>query len=213
MKRLHVFGDSFTDANIVSNNKSYLKWKGYTPKTFHEIVSEKLNLEVINYAKSFGMDNYTIFQHICDNVNDLDGSIVVINWSEPIRFRMVDTSTQKWKTIIPESVMRLNKGLPYVNGVINETIDDVFVNRENQLWLTEVSSWINLINKALQNSVVIHWSWYNNKDRETITEETNGDVIDFHYSEKGHAQLAEWIIKQIENGGSLKSPFAGTSIL
>lgn len=213
MKRLHVFGDSFTDANIISNNKSYLKWKGYTPKTFHEIVSEKLNLEVINYAKSFGMDNYTIFQHICDNVNDLDGSIVVINWSEPIRFRMVDTSTQKWKTIIPESVMRLNKGLPYVNGVINETIDDVFVNRENPLWITEVNSWINLINKALQNSVVIHWSWYNNNDRETITKETNGDVIDFHYSEKGHAQLADWIIKQIENGGSPKSPFAGTSIL
>ena len=213
MKRLHVFGDSFTDANIISNNKSYLKWKGYTPKTFHEIISEKLNLDVTNYAKSFGMDNYTIFQHICDNVNDLDGSIVVINWSEPIRFRMVDTSTQKWKTIIPESVMRLNKGLPYVNGVINETIDDVFVNRENPLWITEVNSWINLINKALQNSVVIHWSWYNNNDRETITKETNGDVIDFHYSEKGHAQLAEWIIKQIENGGSPKSPFASTSIL
>lgn len=163
MKRLHVFGDSFTDTNIISNNKSYLKWKGYTPKTFHEIISEKLNLEVINYAKSFGMDNYTIFQHICDNVNDLDGDVVVINWSEPIRFRMVDTSTQKWKTIIPSSVMRLNKGLPYVNGVINETIDDVFVNRENQLWLTEVNSWINLINKALQNSIVVHWSWYNNK--------------------------------------------------
>jgi hypothetical protein len=213
MKRLHVFGDSFTDANIISNNKSYLKWKGYTPKTFHEIISETLNLEVINYAKSFGMDNYTIFQHICDNVNDLDGSIVVINWSEPIRFRMVDTSTQKWKTIIPESVMRLNKGLPYVNGVINETIDNVFINRENQLWLTEINSWINLINKALHNSVVIHWSWYNNNDRETITKETNGDVIDFHYSEKGHTQLAEWIIKQIENGGSSKSPFAGTSIL
>lgn len=207
MKRLYVFGDSFTDANIISNNKSYLQWKGYTPKTFHQIISEQLDLEVVNFSKSYGMDNYTIFQEICNNINEMDDSIVIINWSEPIRFRMVDTSTQKWRTIIPESVMRLKKGLPYVNGVKNDTIDDTFLNRENQLWLSEINSWITIINKALSNSVVVHWTWYNNKERETITEETNGDVVDFHYSEKGHQQLSDWILEQIKNGGYSKSPF------
>ena len=213
MKRLYVFGDSFTDPNIINNNKSYLQWKGCTPKTFHQIISEKLDLEVINFSKSFGMDNYTIFQEICNNINELDNSIVIINWSEPIRFRMVDISTQKWRTIIPSSVMRLKKGLPYVNGVKNETIDDTFLNRENQLWLTEINSWINIINKALSNSIVIHWTWYNNTERETITEETNGEVEDFHYSEKGHQQLSEWILEQINNGGYFKSPFLNSSIL
>ena len=213
MKRIYVFGDSFTDANIISNNKSYLQWKGYTPKTFHQIISKKLDLEVVNFSKSYGMDNYTIFQEICDNINQMDGSIVIINWSEPIRFRMVDTSTQKWRTIIPSSVMRLKRGLPYVNGVMNETIDDIFINRENQLWLTEINSWINIINKALLNCTVVHWTWYNNTERETITEETNGDVVDFHYSEKGHLQLSEWILKQISDGGYIKNPFLSTSIL
>ena len=213
MKRLYVFGDSFTDANIISNNKSYIEWKGYTPKTFHQIISEQLNLEVNNFSKSFGMDNYTIFQEICNNINEMDNSIVVINWSEPIRFRMVDTSTQKWRTIIPNSVMRLNKGLPYVNGVKNETIDDTFINRENQLWLTEINSWITIINKALSNSTIVHWSWYGNTDRETITDETNGEVVDFHYSEAGHLQLSNWILTQIQNGGYTKSPFLNSSLI
>ena len=213
MKRLYVFGDSFTDTNIISNNKSYLKWKGYTPKTFHQIISEKLNLKVSNFSKSYGMDNYTIFQEICDNINDIGNSIVIINWSEPIRFRMVDTTTQKWRTIIPLYDMRLKKGLPYVNGVKNETINDVFLNRQNHLWLKEVNSWINVINKALSNNIVIHWSWYGSTERETITEETNGEVVDFHYSEKGHQQLAEWILTQIEKGGYIKSPFLQTSLL
>lgn len=213
MKRIYVFGDSFTDANIISNNKSYLQWKGYTPETFHQIISKKLDLEVINFSKSYGMDNYTIFQEICNNINQMDGSIVIINWSEPVRFRMVDTSTQKWRTIIPSSVMRLKRGLPYVNGIMNETIDDIFVNRENQLWVTEINSWINIINKALSNCTVVHWTWYDNTERETITEETNGDVVDFHYSEKGHLQLSEWILEQINDGGYMKSPFLSTSIL
>lgn len=213
MKKLYVFGDSFTDANIISNNKSYLQWKGYTPDTFHQIISKELNLEVVNFSKSYGMDNYTIFQEICNNINQLDNSIVVINWSEPIRFRMVDTSTQKWRTIIPESTMRLKRGLPYVNGVMDKTIDDIFINRENKLWITEINSWIDIINKALCNNIVIHWSWYNNTERETITEETNGIVNDFHYSEKGHQQLSKWILEKIKNGGYTKSPFLNASIL
>lgn len=213
MKKLYLFGDSFTDANIISNNKSYLQWKGYTPKTFQQIISEKLDLEIVNFSKSYGMDNYTIFQEICDNINKIDNSIVVINWSEPVRFRMVDTTTQKWRTIIPESTMRLKKGLPYVNGVLNETIDNVFLNRENQLWLTEINSWVNIINRALSNNIIVHWSWYGNNNRETILEETNGEVNDFHYSENGHLQLSTWIMEQIKNGGYHKSPYTNTSMV
>jgi hypothetical protein len=213
MKRLYVFGDSFTDANIISNNKSYIQWKGYTPKTFHQIISEKLSLEVVNFARDYGIDNYTIFNHICDNIDSMDGSIVIINWSETMRFRMVDTSTQKWRSVLGPHSMRIQRGLPFVNGVPNDTILNTIENRKNKLWIKEVESWINIINKALKNSIVIHWGWSNVTYRETITEETNGEVVDFHYSEKGHSQLADWIMVQIENGGYHKSPYSETSIL
>ena len=213
MKRLYVFGDSFTDAKIISNNKSYIQWKGYTPKTFHQIISEKLSLEVVNFARDYGIDNYTIFNHICDNIDSMDDSIVIINWSEPMRFRMVDTSTQKWRSILGPHSMRIQRGLPFVNGVPNDTVLNTIENRKNKLWITEVDSWINIINKALKNSIVIHWGWSNVTYRETITEETNGEVIDFHYSEKGHSQLADWIMVQIENGGYHKSPYSEISIL
>lgn len=213
MKRLYVFGDSFTDPNIISNNKAYIKWKGYTPKTFHEIISERLNLEVNNFAKSFGMDNYTIFQELCNNINELDDSIVIINWGETTRFRMVDSVTQKWRTILHSNSMRTIKGLPFVNGMSDETIRDIFDNRKNRLWVTEINSWINIINKALSKSTVVHWTWCGEENRESITQETNGEVIDFHYSENGHRELAEWIIEQIQNGGYLKSPYANKSIL
>jgi hypothetical protein len=212
MKRLYVFGDSFTDKYVISNNTRYLNWKGYTPKCYHEILGEELGLSVLNFAKSYGMDNYAIFNEICDNINNITDDIVVINWSEPVRFRMVDTTTGKWRTIMPIKGSRINKGLPYVNGVKNETIEDVFVNRTEGLWLKEVESWINIINKALKNTIVVHWTWYNNTDRETITEETNGEVYDFHYSEKGHKDLADSILKQI-NIGTNGSPFVKGGVI
>lgn len=213
MKRLYVFGDSFSDTHIISNNKSYLSWKGYTPLTFQQIISQSLDLEIVNFSKSFGMDNYTIMQQICNNIDYIKDSIVIINWSEPIRFRMVDISLEKWRTIIPNSVMRLNKGLPYVNGVENNVIDGTFLNREHPLYLDEITSWIKLINKALKGNTIVHWSWYNNMSYETITEETNGEIIDFHYSEKGHFDLSFWILEQISNGGYLKSPFINNSLI
>lgn len=213
MKKLYVFGDSFSDENIISNNKSYIVWKGYTPKTFHQIISEKLGLEVVNFAKNYGMDNYTIFHQICDNINNMDDSIVIINWSEIMRFRMVDTSTGKWRTILGPYSMRLKKGLPFVNGIPNDTILTTIQNRKHKLWITEINSWIEIINKALKDNVVVHWGWSNVIYRETITEETNGEVEDFHYSEKGHLDLAEWILEQINKGGYHKSPYLESSIL
>lgn len=212
MKNIWVFGDSFTDKRILSNNNSYTDWKGYTPKTYHEILEEQLKLPVKNFAESYGMDNYTIFQTLCNNINEINQDIVVINWSEPVRFRMVDCATQKWRTALPVKSSRVARGLPYVNGVKDETILDIFTNRENQLWLTEIDSWIKLINRALSDSTVIHWTWHNNTQYQSITEETNGEVIDFHYSEKGHLDLANWILEQIKTGTN-KSPYTQNSIL
>jgi hypothetical protein len=207
MAKLWFFGDSFTDRYILSNNKEYTNYKGYTPTHFTEILSEKLNMPYRNLSESYGMDNYTIFQTVCDNINSIQiDDILIIGWSEPTRFRMVDSSTGKWRTLLPTGFLRINKGLPYVNGVENSIVEGVFKNREHQLYLQEIESWISLINHALKSNKIAHWSWFKDNKRETITQETNGKVLDFHYSENGHIELAEDLLLQLESG-PIKNPY------
>ena len=206
MRKIWFFGDSFTDRYILSNNKSYIDFKGYTPKHFTEIISEKLKLPYNNLAESYGMDNYTIFETFCDCINYIDEEdYVVIGWSEPVRFRLVDESKNKWRTLLPNAYMRKTKGLPYVNGVDDEVVEKIFENRKNFHYINEVLSWINLINKAREDRIV-HWTWFEKKDKETITNETNGLIEDLHYSEKGHLDLANEILKSFKNSPT-KNPY------
>jgi hypothetical protein len=212
MKRLYVFGDSFSDERIITNNKNYINWKGYTPKTFHQIISEQLGLDSHVIAEG-GIDNYTIFSSICKNINFLDQSIVIIGWTDIHRFRLYDSTFQTFKPVSPTFGNRRKKGFPYINGVSDSTIEEIFLNRDNINWQDEINDWSLLINKALPNSIIVYWTWSDKIKRETITEETNSKIIDFHYSEKGHLELSNWIIEQIDLGGNTKSPFSKTSIL
>ena len=101
--------------------------------------------------------------------------------------------------------MRKTKGLPYVNGVDDEVVEKIFENRKNFHYINEVLSWINLINKAREDRIV-HWTWFEKKDKETITNETNGLIEDLHYSEKGHLDLANEILKSFKNSPT-KNPY------
>lgn len=211
MKGLYIFGDSFSDKYIISNNTNYVNWKGYTPKTFHQIVSETLQLNSNIIAKG-GIDNYTIFSNICKQINSLDNSIIIIGWTDIHRFRLYDTTFQTFKPVSPNFGVRRKKGLPYINGISDNTIEELFINRDNYNWKDEVNDWCMLINKALPNSLVIHWTWSDDIKRESITEETNGDIEDLHYSEKGHLDLANWILSQIKIGTNT-SPYNLKKIL
>ena len=210
MKRLYVFGDSFSDNNIISNNKSYIKWKGYTPKTFHQIISEKLNLPSFVNAEG-GIDNYTIFSNVCKNINSLDNSIVIIGWTDIHRFRLYDSTFQSFKPVSPTFGARRMRGFPYINGISDSTIEEIFINRDSSIWKDEISDWVSIINKALSNSIVIHWTW-SNDDRESITKETKENIIDFHYSENAHYDLSLWIMGQIKKGSN-GNPFINSSII
>lgn len=211
MGKIWCFGDSFTDKYIISNNKQYTNWKGYIPKTYHEVLSDTLNLPT-NIIAEGGIDNYTIFSNVCKNINLLDDSIVIIGWTEIHRFRLYDDVYKKFKSVSPYFGHRRKKGLPYINGISDSTIEEIFINRDNQEWKDEINDWVLLINKALPNSIVIHWTWSTDDERESITKETNGVVEDLHYSEKGHLDLANWILQQIPKGSN-RNPFLNTSII
>ena len=211
MGKIWCFGDSFTDKYILSNNKEYTNWKGYTPKTYHEVLSDTLNLNT-NIIAEGGIDNYTIFSNVCKNINSMDDSIIIIGWTDIHRFRLYDSTFKTFKPVSPHFGHRRQKGFPYINGISDSTIEEIFINRDNPEWKDEINDWVLLINKALPNSTIIHWTWSTNIKRETITEETNGVIKDFHYSESGHLDLANCILNEIPNGSN-RNPFLNTSII
>ena len=202
MNTVWTFGDSLTDG-FRSNNtwaKKYVEWKGYIPLTYGEIISKKLNYKLINLGKG-GSDNNTIFESFIKKINNIkDGDIVIIGWSDIVRFRLA-TKNNEWSSFVPN----FDNNLTNMENISNQTITEVSVNRLSDVYIDEVNIWINFIKKTIKNFKVINWSTFNQGkingiflfDLEQITNETNGVIKDFHFSEKGQEQLSEILLTEI----------------
>jgi hypothetical protein len=78
------------------------------------------------------------------------------------------------------------------------TINEILVNRNHYLYSVEVNNWIKLINFTLKNNTVVHWTAFESSMNvifiggiERISVETNDEIIDGHFSEKGQLELSE----------------------
>jgi len=205
--KLFVFGASM-DASFSSNkvwSVPYMEWKGYIPKVYGEFLSEMLGLKLINCAVG-GTDNYTIFEFFCNKVSEMvEGDTVVIGWTEPARFRLAPPNGFSWCSILPNFNIQ-------IDGISNNTLNEILVNRMHDLYWMEIISWSRLIQLALQSKgiSVIFYSpfqsyykgfpkeWYIHNRIETITMETDGKVINDHYSERGHNKLANIFYDRIK---------------
>jgi hypothetical protein len=208
MNRLWTYGDSFTESFEISKTSDetdwkipYLKWKGYTPKVYPQILAEDLNLILINRALS-GIDNHTIFENV---VKDLDkiqiDDVVIINWTSTLRFRIIN----KWdmfSSIIPNDYKY--NGKHYT--ISSDTLDDMIVMRDSVKYMDEVNHFIKIINKVLPNNKIIHWTPFDNdcninadtiSHLERIWDETNKEVNDYHFSETGHLELSRILYNRL----------------
>jgi hypothetical protein len=111
----------------------------------------------------------------------------------------------KWESTGGEYVIGLD-------DISKNTLIEIFCNRENGLYTNEVRSWVELLNYTFIKNTIIHWSpfkeilIYNNISNLTsITQETNGVVEDFHYSETGHIELAK-VMKELLNNSKKNKP-------
>lgn len=202
MSNLWLFGDSYTDSfkpiDWQDWRTPYVEWKGYVPKVYGEIISEKYNFKLNNLATPAAC-NYTIFQSICDNIHRIKkDDIVIIGWTVVHRFRFVQDN--HWQTLFPDIINRVNVELS------NESIKTILVNRMHKLYAHEVNSWIKIINYALPENNILHWSWWDNPDLnaitidglETINKESKGIVTDGHWSEKGQLDLSNFLTKKLK---------------
>ena len=201
-QKLYLFGDSFSAGFSFESNwtNPYVNWKGYRPKGFGEIISQKLNLELINLSEN-ASDNYSILQKFCDNEKNIKkNDLVIIGWSSPLRFRLV---SKDWITILPNYDKFSTKEIDKTK-ISESTLIEILLNRDDVRYCNEVNSWIKLLNNLDKN--IIHWTPFDQRldcmflsKFETIFSETNGELNDWHFSENGHIQLSDLFINKFKN--------------
>lgn len=215
MNKLWVFGDSYSEPfskiGAMKWKMDYNNWKGYTPKCYGEMVSDKLKLKHINLAIG-GADNYTILDSIISVLNAINSNdIIIIGWSHTIRFRVVNTSGT-FSTIRPRSLSYEleSKKITGHLEISNSTITELAVNRDNSIYIDELNNYIKLLNFSFSKNKIIHWSPFrldsygllttqpSLKQLEIVSKETNGKIDDAHFSENGHIKLSEQFIDTID---------------
>jgi hypothetical protein len=221
MSKIWIFGDSHSEPFSKVENmwwkRDYINWKGYIPKYFGDYIFEDLNLIVKNNAIG-GTDNHTIFESVVPFFNKIDDSdIIIIGWSNTIRFRVVNKMGH-FNTIRPlsiERVIKLNKTEPYLD-FSEESLREMVINRDNQNYITETNNFIKTFNFIFRKNKIIHWSPFMQHEKgllttvnipnnsETINDETNGSLPDFHYSESSHKIFSDIFLKEIKNTNIVK---------
>ena len=196
MSKIWTFGDSFCyDGGWTVY---YSLWKGYKPKIHTEIIAEELDIENINLSYP-GYSNDMIFDVICENIKKIKSDdIINIGWVPIERFRLA-TDDGKWGRILPLFSKKEIESDGRLDNISKTTIDEIFANRTNPIYKKELHNRIELINYSLPNNKIIHWSWVKMNTFETITKETNGEIRDEHWSERGQLDFSKWFINKVQN--------------
>lgn len=200
---LWTFGDSFS-CSFTSDYKwvkNYTEFKGYSPKIYSEIISEKLGVNLINCAKSAD-SNYDIVHRFIQEVDKIaEDDMVFVQFSSLYRFRLVNKKGEfapisgQWDKLYSDFEES------------EQTIKEIGVNRLSVKYEEEIDDWIKMIKLILKNNTIIFWTPFIESSRNPdmlpfysftdIANETNFKVKDSHYGEIGHAQLADFIMKKI----------------
>lgn len=200
MATLWTLGASQTEGFLSKSEwaRKYVEWKQYTPKVFGQIIANKLKYEFINLGTS-GTDNYTIFETYCKNVKNIkQNDIVVICWTDVVRFRIAFNNI--WQSFTIDTTSSNFENFPV------EVLKNMLVNRyEQKIYTQEINNFIDFINFKCTNKI-IHWTDYYGELKcnllggfQTIEEETKGELKDPHYSEKGHVELADKLLNLINS--------------
>lgn len=203
MRRLWVFGDSFSTP--FNTFQQYCNFKGYTPKTYYEIIAETYGLEVKMCGKG-GADNQTILETIINYLHEIDEKdVIIIGWTDWFRIRVVGDDG-KWECLNPSHV---NQPTINLSKYSINSIKDMIINRDHKNYIDELNNLIKLIKFTFKNNHIIDWCWVDESNQlncvikhigrqKTIMEETNKTIWDFHWGEEGHKNLAEEFIRYIE---------------
>jgi hypothetical protein len=221
--KLWIFGDSFSQKfsdfdqklyDPIDYRVRYHIWKGYSPKCYGEIISDKLECD-LEILASAGNSNDEIFHSFIEVMDQIQyGDIVIINWTYPNRFRIADNNNKFEKIMIQAGCKSPNR------FVSEKSLEEIGVNRNSSsIYYKEVSNYTKIIKKVCGEDIFSIFWYFSNMDiqrkydeniisffenviplheYETLTIETLGVMEDGHYSEDGHKDLANDLYKIIE---------------
>jgi hypothetical protein len=92
------------------------------------------------------------------------------------------------------------------NEISENTINEIVFNRAyTTLYKKEILNWIRLLNHTFKNNPLINWTWSRMDWKlepipyQTISDESNGEINDWHWSESSHLKFAEHLIHLLEH--------------
>ena len=204
---LWIFGDSFSTPfyNKIQGqwDTEYCNWKGYIPKHFGDIIGNELGVEVKHFGIG-GVGNDTIFDVVLKQVPNIrKGDMVIIGWSNVLRFRLV-ARDGKFLTIIPNCI---DKDFKSFDSVSKSTIEEILVNRSNNSYKKELYTKVEFLNFLFKDMKLIQWTPFiwdgirilGFKNINTILIETNEELRDGHYSETGHVEISKKFIDMLND--------------
>lgn len=219
---LFICGCSFS-AEFDYTHPTYIEYKEYLggelPKTWSQILSEKLNLTYRNYAcRSVG--NEQIFHQFCSIVDELkENDVLILQWSYRFRYRWASYDGNTW--------MHMGPGKIDESVIDKRTHENNVVNRENKQYKKMVlEDYMKIINTICEYKKVkvFYWAAGDLFDENLFTdkkymlsdvlstyfegdlrhyiknivcgileikEETNGKIIDGHNGKIGHEVQAQ----------------------
>ena len=219
---LWVFGDSYSaKSNPEIDPNSYLytedfrmkyfKYKGYFPKSYSEIIAEIYNVNLTNLATP-SYSNENIFQSFSEVSNQIKSNdVLIFGWTYNSRFNLADEKNEMTNINI-----MVNEDHYIDKNLCTKTINEILYNREKySIYYKWLSNNLKLINQMFNKNLIIHLDFSNagnvddytteflklitpfKSQHQTIKDDTNDQSFNGHLSEKGHQDLANDIIKII----------------
>jgi hypothetical protein len=170
MNNLVVFGCSFTEGfdgvSVDDNYERYEKFLGHKPKSWVNILAQKLGMFLINRGHA-GMGNDIIFQDFCDNFKRIKpGDIVIYQWTYVQRFMVAAApDSYSWYPFVPYTFSFQDENFS------KNTYDEILYNRTYIQWLSQIKSYERVIEHIVNSlgATIYFWSVDNKIIYETPT--------------------------------------------
>jgi hypothetical protein len=203
MGNLYIFGDSFSGRNgILPYQEYFVKYtKNEDDLDWATLVSQELNLNLINLAFG-GISNDKIIDSIIENFDKISkNDIIILGKTFYHRFDIPNINDSKLITIAPNpsNLLSTEYGKMEIESLsyVSTLMESKFFKERQELRFSFLKKMF------MRNDVVNFFTWdvttMWNKF-ETIWTETNGEILDHHWSYKGHKDFAKYILNKVNNG-------------
>jgi hypothetical protein len=204
MNTLWAFGDSFTAGwGCTPQFEYYKKYYKEGDKLWVDLLANEMGLTLSNIGKNAASNDYIIDSIILNWKKIKENDFVVIGKTFTSRFDIPVSIENRWVTILDK--FSLDNGYNLFNKEEFETIVNFnYLFAANPLYKERQDLRYDFLVKELEQKQVKVYLWdiissHAKLKFNTIQMDTNNELIDGHFSFKGHVEFYKWISKKIKN--------------